>query len=368
MKALAESKPVLEKWPQAGSSNFHGSFRVEDCTRKAGCRPALRPGTALRVCGLLSVVLTGAVALTGCKQATPGNYQGYIEAEYVFVAAPLSGTLEQRPVERGNRVRSGDPLFTLEHASEAAAVDEADRRLAQSEAKLANLRKGQRPTEIASLEARLDQARANMVYWDAERARRAKLIEDHAISQAEFELVRSQDETSKAQVASLTADLKTARLGAREDEVRAGEAEVAAAKASSARTRWSLDQKTRVAPAGGVIHDTLYRVGEWVSAGSAVVSLLPPENLKVRFFVPETDLGRIRLGQAAAVRLDGMTTPLGAKVSYVSTQAEFTPPVIYSRETRAKLVFMVEARLEAAIPESVHPGQPAEVQLQEGQP
>jgi HlyD family secretion protein len=368
MKALAESEPVLEKWPKAGSSNFHGSFRVEDCARKAGCKPVLQKNAAMRVCGLLFAVLAGAAALTGCQQAEPGNYQGYIEAEYVFVAAPLSGTLEQRPVERGDRVRSGDPLFALEHASEAAGVEEADRRLGQSEAKLANLRKGQRPTEIASLEARLEQARANMIYWDAEKARRTKLIEDRAISQAEFELVRSQAETSKAQVDSLTADLMTARLGAREDEVRAGEAEVAAAKATCARARWSLDQKTRVAPAGGMIHDTLFRVGEWVPAGSAVISLLPPENLKVRFFVPETDLGRIRVGQPAAVRLDGMKTPLGAKVSYVSTQAEFTPPVIYSRDTRAKLVFMVEARLDAAAPESVHPGQPAEVQLQEGRP
>lgn len=359
MKALAESEPVLDR------GNAPDKASRSDVIAKAHATPC---AASARIRGLLFIALAGAAVLTGCKRTTPGNYQGYIEAEYVFVAAPLSGTLEQRPVERGNRVRSGDALFTLEHASEAAAVEEADRRLAQSEARLANLRKGQRPTEIASLEARLEQARANMVYWEAEKARRAKLIEDRAISQAEFELVRSQAETSKAQVDSLAADLQTARLGAREDEVRAGEADVAAAKATCVRTRWSLDQKTRVAPAGGVIHDTLYRVGEWVSAGSPVVSLLPPENLKVRFFVPETDLGRIRLGQAAAVRLDGMAAPLDAKVSYISTQAEFTPPIIYSRETRAKLVFMVEAKLEAASPESVHPGQPAEVQLREGQP
>jgi len=108
----------------------------------------------------------------------------------------------------------------------------------------------------------------------------------------------------------------------------------------------------------------MYRVGEWVPAGSPVVSLLPPGNIKVRFFVPETVVGALKVGQQATLRCDGCGDPIPVHIDYVSNQAEYTPPVIYSRESRSKLVYMVEARPTPEAATRLHPGQPVEATLQ----
>lgn len=308
----------------------------------------------------------GAILLltaTGCQRSGESLYQGYIEGEFVHVAAPLAGTLTNLSVQRGQGVEKGAPLFELEHASEAAALSEAEQRRTQAEARLANLRKGRRPSEISALEARLQQARANTAFWDAEFARREKLFGDRVISKAELDQTRAQLDANRASVDALVADLETARLGAREDEIRAAEADVEAARASLARARWSLDQKTRLAPVAARVHDTLFKPGEFVPAGAPVVSLLPPANLKVRFFVPQPQLARFQTGTRVNVRIDGETTARQAWVSYVSSQVEFTPPVIYNRENRAKLVRMIEATFPADAAASLHPGQPVDVEL-----
>jgi HlyD family secretion protein len=129
------------------------------------------------------------------------------------------------------------------------------------------------------------------------------------------------------------------------------------------QTDWSFDQKKQLAPQNGLVYDTLFRQGEWVAAGKPVVVLLPPQNIKVRAFIPETLVGAIQYGEAADVRIDGVKDPLVGKVSYISPRAEYTPPVIYSRETRAKLVFMVEFVFDAQAAANLHPGQPVEVQF-----
>ena len=126
---------------------------------------------------------------------------------------------------------------------------------------------------------------------------------------------------------------------------------------------WQLQEKNVAAPSGGVVQDTLYRVGEFIPAGRPVVSLLPPENIKVRFFVPQAVLPSIQMGDPIQVRLDGMDSALSARISYIAPVSEFTPPVIYSKESRAKLVFMVEARALPAESARLHPGQPVDVRL-----
>ena len=129
------------------------------------------------------------------------------------------------------------------------------------------------------------------------------------------------------------------------------------------QTDWSFDQKKQDAPQAGLVYDTLFRQGEWVPAGKPVVVLLPPQNIKVRAFVPETIVGSIHHGETAQVRVDGVQEPFVGKVSYISPRAEYTPPVIYSRETRAKLVFMVEMVFDSAAAVNLHPGQPVDVQF-----
>jgi HlyD family secretion protein len=165
-------------------------------------------------------------------------------------------------------------------------------------------------------------------------------------------------------VVELQNELATTRAGARPDEIRAAEAEAAAAKQSLAQADWRLRQKSVAATVDGTVTDTLFQRGEWVPAGAPVVAVLPPANVKVRFFVPETALGSVRVGQKVALACDGCAPGLSGEVSFVAPQAEFTPPVIYSKDSRGKLVFLVEAKPARADAARLHPGQPIDVTLQ----
>jgi HlyD family secretion protein len=305
-----------------------------------------------------------AMFVAGCSTKRQGVFQGYIEGEFVYVASPLGGTLTNLAVARGAEVKSGQLLFELEHEVELAAVGEAAQRLSQAKSRLTDLTKGKRPSELASLAAQLERARANLRLSEIELTRVTKLREEKVIAADELDRVKAGRDADQAQVDSLAADLETARLGAREDEVKAAEAEVQALSASLAKSEWSLNQKKQLAPADARVQDTLYRVGEWVSPGNPVVSLLPPTHIKVRFFVPQAELPTIKIGQAVSVTFDGGTNPHRATVNYISTQAEFTPPVIYSQNNRAKLVFMVEAAFPPAEAGQMRVGQPADVGLE----
>jgi HlyD family secretion protein len=298
-----------------------------------------------------------AAALGLVDHSSPLQVQGYVEGEYVYVGAPVAGRLESLHVARGARVEAGAPLFQLDRASEQPARDDAAARLARSEATLANLRKGRRPSEIASIEAQLAQARAMLALSQTKLERRKPLGD--AVSREDVEQASAEHERDKARVAELEAELETARLGARADEIEAAEAEVAAARAQLAQAEWRLGELSQAAPQAGLVIDTLYRPGEWVAAGTPVVSLLPPGNVKVRFFVPEPQLGAIAVGDQVRVRCDACAPDLVAEISFIAPEAEYTPPVIYSREMRAKLVYLVEAKPRQ--PDSLRPGQPVDV-------
>jgi HlyD family secretion protein len=318
----------------------------------------LRPGTTLA--GGLALA---AMVIAGCGLGSSKIFQGYIEGEYVYVASPLGGALTNLAVARGDEVKSGQLLFELERGSEAAALQQAEKNLAQAQAQLDDLNKGKRPTEIASLEAQLARAEANLKLAADDFTRREQLGGADVISREELDQARAQRDADQAQVDQLTADLETARLGGREDVVRAAQDAVASQKAALDKARWSFDQKQQCAPTNAFVQDTLYRAGEWVAAGNPVVELLPPANLKVRFFVPETALPRIHTGQTVSVTFDGGWRAYSATVSYISTQAEFTPPVLYNRENRSKLVYMIEAKFAPADAAELRPGQPVDVKL-----
>jgi HlyD family secretion protein len=250
--------------------------------------------------------------LTGCSPGSSNVFQGYIEGEYVYVASPLGGALANLAVARGDQVQTGQLLFGLERGSEAAVLDEAEKNLAQ--------------------------AQANLVLSEAAFARRVELRKDQGvISAEELDQARAQRDADQAQVAALTAALNKAR--------------------------WAFDQKQQSAPTNAFVHDTLYRAGEWVAAGNPVVELLPPANLKVRFFVPQAALPKIKPGTVVSVMFDGGAHAYPATINYISTEAEFTPPVIYSRENRAKLVYMIEAQFPPADAADLRPGQPVDVML-----
>lgn len=303
------------------------------------------------------VALAAAMGLGG--DGGPLTVQGYVEGEYVYVAAAVAGRLETLSVALGARVEAGTPLFALDRASEQPARDEAAAQLARAEANLANLEKGKRPSEVDSIQAQLAQAQAMLQLADAKLERRKPL--GNAVSEEDIEAAHAEYERDQARVAELQADLETARLGARADEIQAAQADVTAARAKLAQADWRLGQLVQAAPQESVVVDTLYRAGEWVTAGAPVISLLPDQNVKVRFFVPEPDLGAVRLGDQVEIHCDSCAPGLTATISYVAPEAEYTPPVIYSREMRAKLVYLIEAK--PVQPAGLRPGQPVDVTL-----
>jgi HlyD family secretion protein len=316
--------------------------------------------TVLSLCGVLAAL----ALVTSCSPPASDKIQGYIEGEFVYIASPLAGALKTLQVQRGTQVREGDPLFSLENTPEKAACDEAQRRLAQARAILDDAKKGKRPSEIESIEAQLKQARVALTLSEKEFARQEKLTRiQGANSEQDLDRARATRDQDSQRVAQLEADLKTARLGSRVDQLLAAEATQQAQEAVLARAQWDLSQKAQSAPRAGLVFDTLYREGEWVAAGRPVVSLLPPQNIKVRAFVPETKLAAIHPGDHVQVTVDGLKEQLVGKVSFISPHAEFTPPVIYSLENRSKLVFMVEAVFDPETAAKLHPGQPVDIRF-----
>ncbi len=308
-----------------------------------------------------SAGLAALLFLSGCGRSSSTGYQGYLEGEFVYVSAPLAGRLEKLAVQKGAQIAVGAPLFSLEQGAELATLREAAERLRQSQARLADLQKGQRPSELAALDARLAQARSGAELAALELERATKLHQTTVLADDDFDRARLNHETAAKLVAELSAQLDTAQLGARTDAITAAEADVSAAKAALDRAGWAVAQKIQTAPRAGLVYDTLYREGEYVAAALPVVSLLPPENMKVRFFVPETDYGALKIGQMVKVVLTGRTEPLEARISYLSPAPEFTPPILYNRDNRSKLVFMIEAVFDAAAARDLHPGQPVDV-------
>jgi HlyD family secretion protein len=311
----------------------------------------------------LGALALAVALLAGCSGNSTHEFQGYVEGEYVYVASPLGGALTNLAVARGDEVKSGQLLFALERESEASAMRQAEKNLAQAQSQLDDLVKGKRPTEIASLEAQLQQAQANLKLSAAQLARREQLGGAEVVSKEELDQSRAQNAADQAQVDQLASDLETAGLGGREDAIHAAQAQAESQQAALDKAKWSFDQKQQFAPANAFVQDTLYRQGEWVAAGNPVVVLLPPENLKIRFFVPQGVLPKIKTGETVNVSFDGGTHPYSATVSYIATQVEFTPPVIYNRENRAKLVFMIEAKFSPADAPELRPGQPVDVKI-----
>jgi HlyD family secretion protein len=314
---------------------------------------------------LPGILLLAALSLLGgCGEKPANYYQGYAEGEFVQVASPRGGRLDRLAVARGGQVKEAELLFALEAEEEAAAVAEAEKQVRQAEERLADLQKGERPTELAAAQARLEQARAARELSRQQWERRKALFAERFVAAEEVDQAATALRRDSEAVAQLEADLATARLGARTDQVEAARAEVGAALARLAQASWALAQKGQGAPAAALVFDTLFEPGEFVPAGRPVVSLLPPGNIKVRFFVPEPAVGTLHVGQPVAVTFDGSGGAIAATISFISPKAEFTPPVIYSRETRAKLVFLVEARPAADDASRLHPGQPVEVRLE----
>jgi HlyD family secretion protein len=304
-----------------------------------------------------------ALLAAACGPAQDRPLQGYVEGEYVRVGAPFAGTLEKLLVQRGSQVALGAPLFGLEQENELAERRQAEQQLQAAEARLANLRTGKRPPEVETVAEQLRQAVAARDLSEVNLKRQESLFRAGFVSDSTLDDARTRLRTDEARVAELRATLATANLPGRPDEIRAAEGDAKAAREALAQADWKLSQRSITAPLAGRVNDTYYVVGDFVPAGSPVVSLLPPANVKIRFYAPEPIVGSLRPGQPVSFVCDGCGPAMTATISFIADRAEFTPPVLFSKENRAKLVFLVEAKVAPDVAVKLNPGQPVDVSL-----
>ena len=309
-----------------------------------------------RVLLLLPFALLGA-----CSPEPESSFPGYAEGEYVRLGAPLAGTLVRIHLRAGDSAAAGAPAYVLEQGSETAARLEAASRVQRAEALLADLRKGARSDEVAAIAADLRGAEAALALSRANLERDRKLVTENFISRARIDQGNAAVAADRARVEQAAARLRTAQSSARSDQVAAAEKEVEAARAQLAQAQWRLDQKVQTVPAAGLVSEVNYRAGEWVPAGAPVLAILPPANIKARFFIPEARLGQLKVGQQTTIACDGCAAPIRARITFIAPQAEFTSPLIYSKENRSSLVFMAEATPDPKQATLLHPGQPLTV-------
>ena len=291
---------------------------------------------------------------------------GYVEGNYVQIAPVATAQILALTVTSGDRVASGQPLVALEKRDAEIALAQAEAALSRADSQLANLRQGKRPEEIRVIEASLASARAQA----GEARRTADRLLDLAARGVATETQRDDASTAaevaESRVTEIEANLAVAQLPARPDEIAASEAALREATAARDHARWQLDKRDLTAPADGVITDVIRRPGEIATAGQPVLSLLPDGAVRLRLYVPEAAIARIAPGSQLSVHCDGCPPDLVATISYIADGPEFTPPVIYSVDSRQKLVYLVEATPVDG--SSLKPGQIVDVDLPEPAP
>jgi len=316
------------------------------------------PGFTGAALALLFIILSYA-----CDNGPQNTYQGYIEGDYLYIASPAGGKVVGIRVDKGDRVEQDSLLFELDPEPELSQYMEAKGRYEAAAALLNDKTKGQRPSELAAIEATIDRAEAALALSKKEFERAKALRDQGAISAEQYDAAEAAQVRDVATVAELRETLSVARLGARSDQIEAARKDKERSKASLDQAQWRLDQKKGVAPAPSLVTDVLYRAGEYVAPGNPVVVLLPPGNVKARFFVQEEKLSSMKPGQKVAVSVDGIGGLLDGTIRYISPEAEYTPPFIYSKENQKKLVFMVELSFRERDARELNPGQPVEVRI-----
>ncbi len=314
-------------------------------------------------------VLLGAAVIAACavagwfilrpKATASIAWQGYAEADFVKVGPTQQGLVTVLHVARGDRVNKDQPLFEQDDADDRGAVSQAGYVLQQARDQLTNLQNAAKPTEIAEAEANLRDAQATRDKDKSDFERNKSLLKTGAATGQLVEDERDDLRSAAAKISAMQAllDQSKASLG-RRGEITAQGAAVEAAKAALVQAQWRLSQRSVVAPAAGVIADVLARPGETLAAGAPVVSLLPPENIFVRFFVPEPELATLHVGDRVGLACEGCARGMTGTVSFVSPQAEYTPPFIYSESTSSKFVFLAQATPTPSEATRLNPGEP----------
>lgn len=312
---------------------------------------------------LLPIALVGvALALIAALVFLPRQQKhpflsGYVEGDALYLASPVSGVLADLQVEKGARVSAGQRLFSIDPRQTAAARDQAEAEVSAAAAQAQDARRGLRPVELAIYDANVAAAEARLREADAVLNRIRPLAAKGIFAPARLDDAKASRDAALAQVNAARRQRDALTLGAREGQVTAADSRVTQARAGAAAASARLSDTAPTAPAAGLVEDVFFQKGEWVIANQPVMALLPDDRIKVRFFVPETKIALYSPGRTVAFTCDGCARGLTAKIVFVSPRPEFTPPIIYSRETRDRLVYLVEARPSARL----NPGQPVDV-------
>jgi HlyD family secretion protein len=305
---------------------------------------------------ILIVALVIAAAIAGWEflgpKARETYLSGYIVGDNLDLAAPVAGTLQSVSLVDGQRVAPGQAAFTI-----APATLES-----QGEQATANIRANQ--TQIATAQANLRQAEANVAaaLATAENARQ-DLARLESVKRADPAAVANTDlDRARAALREASANVLAARKAAdaRRAEIAQAEAQTRQAVGGRHGVQIQLSQLSPAVPAAGRVDQVYFQSGEWVPANQPVVSIIPDRKVKVRFFVPEAEVAHYRPGRTVHFSCDGCARNLTARIGYVSPEPEFTPPIIFSRDSCDRMVFMVEAY--PARPDRLNPGQPVEVE------
>lgn len=297
-----------------------------------------------------------AAVLPGYGEDTGRLWNGYVEADYHYAAPLTAGRIVSIPVHEGQRVEMGEVVMLLDSRAERAALAEAEARVAQAAANLADLQTGKRDDEVDVIRANLDKAKAAQAQQKINTDRSAALLARNVISLSQWQSDKAALDAADAAVAELEAELRVADLPARDAEKRAAEQALKAAQAAQDAARIALDERQVRAPLTGRIDDIFYQAGEVAGAGAPLMSIYDPDAMKAILFIPEAERASVTIGQVLAVTCDGCPPGLTARISRLSADPQYTPPIIYSREERNRLVFRAEALSDQ--PLSLLPGQP----------
>ncbi|MDC7683723.1 HlyD family efflux transporter periplasmic adaptor subunit [Asticcacaulis sp. BYS171W] len=298
--------------------------------------------------------------LAGCEKADEGRFTGYVEAQAAAVAAPQSGWLSAVYVDDGASVALDQPLFALDATQARQALTGAESHEAAARATAQDMSKGAREADIAPLLKERDQAQASLDLARSEEARYGKLAASGYAAPAKMDSLRATRKAAEASVAAIDRQIAAQRQAGRADQLVAAQAQAEGAAADTAQAQWTVDERAVRARLQGRVGQRLREPGEYVAVGQPVLSLYVTGREFVRFYVPQGELARVKIGQSVRVTCDGCAAQT-AKVRYIATEAEFTPPVIYSVRERQKLVYLIEATPEK--PDALRPGQPVDVTL-----
>lgn len=301
--------------------------------------------------------------LAGCNNPDTPDFTGYVNGDFIYLSHSATERVEDILVEKGSKVTRGQDLVLMERFTAENSHEVAMKNYEAELAALRNLQSGERPEELDVTRSQLERAELAASLAKSQMERYQKLYATHVISGAQWDSVKEDYAQKAAQVKELTSQLKAKKLPARSEQLKNQESRVESARLQVEKAKWDSQQNIIKSPRDALVYDIIYRPGERPVAGRPVISLLPPENIKVRFFIPEKRLGEVSLNQTVAFSCDGCKEALTGKIIYISPEAEFAPPVIYSTTRREKLLFMAEAVPEPSVALALKPGQPVDVRL-----